>query len=76
MSMAPSETLKEGGPAPKLAGGFTCAAEPSWLSPYHQGYVLWGDFPGGSVAETLAPNAGGPGSIPGPTKDFTCQKED
>ena len=45
MSMAPSETLKEGGPAPKLAGGFTCAAEPSWLSPYHQGYVLWGGLP-------------------------------
>ena len=40
MNMGPSEILKDGGPAPELAGSFTCAVELSWLSPYHQGYVL------------------------------------
>ena len=60
----PSEILKEGGPAAECAGGFTCAVERSWLSPYHQGYVLWGDFPGGSVAETLCSQCRGPGFDP------------
>lgn len=41
--MVPLEILQGGDPAPKLPGGLTCAVWLSWLSPYHQGYVLGGE---------------------------------